>query len=73
MTDRIENISPSATLAVDNKAKELSQQGVDIISFAAGEPDFDTPRHIVEKAAETCRDSLSHKYTSAAGLAALRS
>lgn len=72
MTDRIENISPSATLAVDNKAKELSQQGVDIISFAAGEPDFDTPRHIVEKAAETCRDSLSHKYTSAAGLAQLR-
>ena len=46
IADRVKNISPSMTLAITAKAKELKSQGIDVISFGAGEPDFDTPIHI---------------------------
>ena len=42
IADRVKNISPSMTLAITAKAKELKSQGIDVISFSAGEPDFDT-------------------------------
>ncbi len=48
---RIAAVSPSATLAVDAKAKALQALGENVIGFGAGEPDFPTPRHIVEAAA----------------------
>ncbi len=65
-------VSPSATLAVDAKAKALKAQGENVIGFGAGEPDFPTPEAIVEAAVEACRDPATHKYTPTAGLPALR-
>jgi aspartate aminotransferase len=69
---RIAAVSPSATLAVDAKAKALQAQGENVIGFGAGEPDFPTPEHIVEAAVAACRDPRSHKYTPTAGLPELR-
>ena len=70
---RIGSIAESATLAVDAKAKALKAQGRDVIGFGAGEPDFPTPPHIVEAAAEACRNPRFHKYTPTPGLPELRS
>ena len=61
-------VSPSATLAVDAKAKALKAQGESVIGFGAGEPDFPTPEAIVAAAVEACRDPAMHKYTPTAGL-----
>jgi aspartate/methionine/tyrosine aminotransferase len=69
---RIAAVSPSATLAVDAKAKALQAQGENVIGFGAGEPDFPTPEHIVAAAEAACRDPRSHKYTPTAGLPELR-
>jgi aspartate/methionine/tyrosine aminotransferase len=69
---RIAAVSPSATLAVDAKAKALQAQGESVIGFGAGEPDFPTPEHIVAAAEVACRDPRSHKYTPTAGLPELR-
>ena len=72
LSDRIAAIAPSATLAVDAKAKALKAAGEPVIGFGAGEPDFPTPAHIVEAAVEACRDPKNHRYTPAAGLPELR-
>ena len=69
---RIAAVSPSATLAVDAKAKALQAQGESVIGFGAGEPDFATPEHIVAAAEVACRDPRSHKYSPTAGLPELR-
>ncbi len=69
---RLAAITPSATLAVDTKAKALQAAGEDVIGFGAGEPDFPTPDWIVEAAVEACRDPRNHKYTPANGLPELR-
>ena len=69
---RVAAISESATLALDRRVKELRAAGNDVISFAAGEPDFDTPQVVVEAAARACRDPRLHHYTPAAGLPELR-
>jgi aspartate/methionine/tyrosine aminotransferase len=69
---RIAAIAESPTLAVDAKAKALQQQGEAVVNFGAGEPDFPTPAHIVEAAAEACRDPRNHRYTPAPGLPELR-
>ncbi len=69
---RIAAVSPSATLAVDAKAKALQAQGESVIGFGAGEPDFPTPAHIVEAAVDACRDPATHRYTPTSGLPALR-
>jgi aspartate/methionine/tyrosine aminotransferase len=66
------DIAPSATLAVDAKAKALKAAGEPVIGFGAGEPDFPTPPHIVEAAIEACRDPKNHKYTPTNGLPELR-
>ncbi|EPI53916.1 hypothetical protein HMPREF1574_01328, partial [Gardnerella pickettii JCP7659] len=47
MSNRINKVAPSATLAVDGKAKAMKAAGIDVISFGAGEPDFPTPLYIV--------------------------
>jgi aspartate/methionine/tyrosine aminotransferase len=72
ISQRIAAIAESATLAVDAKAKALKAQGEPVIGFGAGEPDFPTPAHIVEAAAEACRDPKNHKYTPTPGLPELR-
>ena len=69
---RIANISESATLAVDAKAKALKAAGRPVIGFGAGEPDFPTPDYIVEAARAACEDPAMHRYTPAGGLPALR-
>jgi aspartate aminotransferase len=69
---RVAAITESATLAVDAKAKALKAVGEPVIGFGAGEPDFPTPAHIVEAAAEACHNPRYHKYTPAAGLPDLR-
>ncbi|MGP0028880.1 MAG: pyridoxal phosphate-dependent aminotransferase [Acidimicrobiales bacterium] len=65
-------VSPSATLAVDAKAKALQAAGEHVIGFGAGEPDFATPDHIVEAAVAACRDPANHHYTPTGGIPALR-
>ena len=69
---RVAAITPSATLAVDARAKALKAAGEDVIVFAAGEPDFPSPAHVVEAAAEACHDPRNHRYTPAPGLPELR-
>ena len=69
---RIAAVSPSATLAVDAKAKALRAEGEDVIGFGTGEPDFPTPEHIVAAAEAACRDPRSHKYSPTGGLPELR-
>src|SRR6202789_4720159 len=65
-------VAPSATLAVDAKAKALQAAGEHVIGFGAGEPDFPTPAHIVEAAVVACRDPANHRYTPTGGIPALR-
>jgi aspartate aminotransferase len=65
-------LAPSATLAVDAKAKALKAAGEPVIGYGAGEPDFPTPEHIVEAAVKACTDPAMHKYTPTGGLPALR-
>lgn len=72
VSKRIAAISESATLKVDAKAKALKAEGRPVISFAAGEPDFATPDHIVEAALIAVKDPKNHRYTPAAGLPELR-
>ena len=50
LSNRVQSIKPSQTLAITARAKELRAQGLDIIGLGAGEPDFDTPDHIKEAA-----------------------
>lgn len=69
---RISSIAPSATLAVEEKAKALRAAGEHVIGFGAGEPDFPTPGYIVEAAVAACADPRLHKYTPTAGLPELR-
>ena len=72
ISKRIAAIAESATLAVDAKAKALKAAGEPVIGFGAGEPDFPTPPHIVQAAAEACRDPKNHHYTPTPGLPELR-
>ena len=65
-------IAESATLKVDSKAKALKAQGRPVISYAAGEPDFETPENIVEAALRAVSDPKNHRYTPAVGLPEMR-
>jgi len=69
---RLAAIAPSATLAVDAKAKALKAEGENVIGFGAGEPDFATPDHIVQAALAACAEVRNHRYTPAGGLPELR-
>ncbi len=64
-------VSPSPTLVIDSKAKELKSRGVDVISFGAGEPDFDTPAHIREAAIAAINEGHT-RYTPASGTRELK-
>ena len=70
-TDRAKNVSPSLTLAITAKANQMKAEGVDLISFAAGEPDFNTPEFICKAAINAINKGYT-KYTAASGLPALK-
>ena len=57
LSDRLNSLSPSATLAMSQKSAELKAQGVDVINLSVGEPDFNTPDHIKEAAKKAIDDS----------------
>jgi aspartate aminotransferase len=65
-------IAPSATLAIDAKARALRASGVKVVSYGAGEPDFATPDYIVAAAVEAAAQPASHHYTAVSGLQPLR-
>ena len=71
LANRLKAIKPSSTLALNAKAKALAAQGMDVVSLAAGEPDFDTPEHIKQAAVEALRQGFT-KYTPTAGIPELR-
>lgn len=71
IADRLLAVKPSATLAVTTKAKELKEQGVDVIDLGVGEPDFPTPQHICDEA-KAALDRGETKYVAVAGTPALR-
>jgi len=71
LADRINRIEPSATLAASAEAEKLRQQGVDVVDFGPGEPDFPTPEHIKQAAIRAIEQNHS-KYTAVAGVIALR-
>jgi aspartate aminotransferase len=64
---RIEKLTPSLTIAISQKARELKAKGKDILAFSAGEPDFDTPKIIKEAAIKAINEGFT-KYTSVAGI-----
>ena len=66
------SIAPSATLDIDTLAKQMKADGIDVIAFGAGEPDFNTPEHIKEAGIEAIRANKT-RYTPASGLPALKS
>ncbi len=72
LSRRVAAIAESATLAVDAKAKALKAAGESVIGFGAGEPDFNTPDHIVEAAVAACRDPRNHRYSPVGGLPELK-
>jgi aspartate/methionine/tyrosine aminotransferase len=72
VSERLGRLSGSATLAINNRAREMAAEGRDVISFGAGEPDFPTPEHIVEAAARAAADPGNHHYTANVGLPILR-
>ena len=71
ISERIQKLSPSATLAMSQKSAELKASGVDVINMSVGEPDFDTPHHIKEAAKKAIDDNFS-RYTPVAGYLSLR-
>ncbi len=71
LTERINRIEPSATMAVVAEADKLRQQGIDVVDFGAGEPHFSTPQHIKEAAIAAIQGNFT-KYTAVGGTAELR-
>ena len=71
LSERLNRLSPSATLAMSQKSNELKAQGVDVINMSVGEPDFDTPMHIKEAAKQAIDDNYS-RYSPVSGYPALR-
>src|SRR5438132_12030387 len=71
LSERINRIEPSATMAVVAEADKLRQQGIDVVDFGAGEPHFSTPQHIKDAAIAAIQANFS-KYTAVGGTAELR-
>ena len=71
LSERLNRLSPSATLAMSQKSGELKAQGIDIINLSVGEPDFNTPDHIKEAAKKAIDDNYS-RYSPVTGYPALR-
>lgn len=71
ISERVKNINPSQTLAITAQALKMKREGKKVISFAAGEPDFDTPENIREEAISAIREGFSH-YTASSGIIELK-
>lgn len=71
LASRVQALTPSSTLAITAKAKELKAQGYDVIGLGAGEPDFNTPQHIIDAAVNSMNEGQT-KYTPSAGLPQLK-
>lgn len=71
LAERVKTLTPSSTLAITAKAKELKQQGFDVIGLGAGEPDFNTPEYILEAAKKALDNGLT-KYTATGGIIELK-
>jgi len=71
ISTRAASLAPSLTLAIEAKAKQMKADGLDVIGFGAGEPDFDTPEHIKAAAAKAMADGFT-KYTPSSGTPELR-
>ena len=71
LSKRAQNINPSLTLSITAKAKEMKKQGLDVVSFSAGEPDFDTMFHIKEAAKKAIDEGFT-KYTASSGIIELK-
>lgn len=71
ISERVKNINPSQTLAITAQALKMKREGKKVISFAAGEPDFDTPGNIREEAISAIREGFSH-YTASSGIIELK-
>jgi len=71
LSERMSQIQPSPTLAINTKAKTLRAAGVDVISFGVGEPDFDTPEHICLAAVDAIKDGFT-RYTPVGGIDELK-
>jgi len=71
ISTRARNLVPSATLAIGAKARQMQADGIDVIGFAQGEPDFDTPNHIKEAAIQAAREGFT-KYTATGGINELK-
>ncbi|MBU8879066.1 pyridoxal phosphate-dependent aminotransferase [Bacillus sp. FJAT-29790] len=71
LAQRVKALTPSTTLAITAKAKELKAEGFDVIGLGAGEPDFNTPQHIIDAAVQSMNEGHT-KYTPSAGLPALK-
>ena len=71
IADRVKKISPSLTLAITAKAKAMKASGIDVVSFGAGEPNFNTPDYIIDAAKEALDKGMT-KYTPVPGMEILR-
>ena len=71
LSDRLQRLAPSATLAMSQKSSEMKAQGIDVINMSVGEPDFNTPDHIKEAAKKAIDDNYS-RYSPVPGYADLR-
>lgn len=71
VSERVQALAPSATLAMSQKSNELKAQGVDVINLSVGEPDFETPAHIKEAAKKAIDDNFTF-YTPVPGYMSLR-
>ena len=71
ISNRAASLSPSLTLAIDSKAKQMKAAGEDVVGFGAGEPDFDTPQHIKDACAKALSEGFT-KYTPSSGIPELR-
>ena len=71
ISKKIGKIEPSVTLEISAKAKALKKEGVDVVAFTAGEPDFNTPEYIIEEAEKALREGKT-KYTPTAGIPELK-
>jgi len=71
ISQRAASLTPSLTLAIDSKAKQMKAEGQDVVGFGAGEPDFDTPQHIKDAAIKALNEGFT-KYTPSSGIPELR-
>src|ERR1044071_5926871 len=71
ISQRAASLSPSLTLAIDAKAKQMKADGLDVVGFGAGDPNFDTPQHIKDAAVRALAEGFT-KYTPSSGIPELR-